>query len=62
MKGAGRARHEAAKAKANRRPAEETERVRRWAIENGHEVAARGRIPGKVQAAYDEYIAWKQSA
>lgn len=28
--------------------------IREWALENGHELSARGRIPGKVVEAYNE--------
>ncbi|XP_068917781.1 nucleoid-associated protein Lsr2-like [Tenebrio molitor] len=28
--------------------------IRAWAVENGHEVSERGRIPNEIIAAYDE--------
>lgn len=35
---------------------EETAKIRAWAIENGHEVSATGRIPNAVRQAYNDSL------
>jgi hypothetical protein len=37
-----------------RTPQTRTQRVRRWAVANGYDLAERGRIPAHVVAAFDE--------
>ncbi|HEY0640116.1 MAG TPA: Lsr2 family protein [Pseudonocardiaceae bacterium] len=51
----GRARRGSRPAAGSRggRSREETEAIRQWAKSNGHEVADRGRIPGRVIEAYE---------
>ncbi|MDR1387878.1 MAG: Lsr2 family protein [Propionibacteriaceae bacterium] len=41
---------------AVRRPSagDDIAEIRAWALANGHEVSARGRIPGKIREAYND--------
>lgn len=40
--------------KVGRRDPAQTEAIRAWAKENGFEISTRGRIPGHIEAAYNE--------
>ena len=42
-----------AKPSTGKRPRSETKKIRAWAIEQGYELAARGRIPTEVEQAFD---------
>ncbi|HEX8933290.1 MAG TPA: histone-like nucleoid-structuring protein Lsr2 [Pseudonocardiaceae bacterium] len=43
-----------AEAAGNRQSREQTQAVRKWARQHGHDISNRGRIPASIQQAFDQ--------